>query len=349
MASAADDVRFSADLERSSNPNPDAFRGLHVTIGPGRAHTHVDDLRGVRNALAEATAADGVAPTTQPPPFAPSLIVGDFCTPAYGDLKRQQLSLAADLWRVRRRIRSLESAQNNKRPLPLAGQVGDVRHWTLCSAPEPAGTLPPEAEQEAVLFDLAAAAGLGAGTAGGLDLPALEDLLVTDFFAAAAGLEPAAGGLGLARFAGGGEVNLFGFEIFLFARPSLTPLTAGGGVAAGATADMVRTSRCQGTTRTAYRAGRVRHARSLVPYPVAVGSIFELFRAVWNLSARKVGRFLLGFDAFTRAVTRPSRPAGFGAPVRSPQPSRASPRPVFRVPPACVPRGQRAFRSIRGS
>ena len=197
------------------------------------------------------------------------------------------------------------------------------------------------------LFPLAA--GLGAGTAGGLDLPALEDLLVTDFFAAAAGLEPAAGGLGLARFAGGGEVNLFGFEIFLFARPSLTPLTAGGGVAAGATADMLRTSRCQGTTRTAYRAGRVRHARSLVPYPVAVGSIFELFRAVWNLSARKVGRFLLGFDAFTRAVTRPSRPAGFGAPVRSPQPSRASPRPVFRVPPACVPRGQRAFRSIRGS
>ena len=90
------------------------------------------------------------------------------------------------------------------------------------------------------LFPLAA--GLGAGTAGGLDLPALEDLLVTDFFAAAAGLEPAAGGLGLARFAGGGEVNLFGFEIFLFARPSLTPLTAGGGVAAGAMADMLRTS-----------------------------------------------------------------------------------------------------------
>ena len=130
------------------------------------------------------------------------------------------------------------------------------------------------------LFPLAA--GLGAGTAGGLDLPALEDLLATDFFAAAAGLEPAAGGLGLARFAGGGEVNLFGFEIFLFARPSLTPLTAGGGVAAGATADMVRTSRCQGTTHTVYRAGRVRHARSLVPYPVPVGSIFELFCAVWN-------------------------------------------------------------------
>ena len=122
------------------------------------------------------------------------------------------------------------------------------------------------------LFPLAA--GLGAGTAGGLDLPALEDLLATDFFAAAAGLEPAAGGLGLARFAGGGEVNLLGFEIFLFARPSLTPLTAGGGVAAGATADMVRTSRCQGTTRTVYRAGRVRHARSLVPYPVPSGFNF---------------------------------------------------------------------------
>ena len=196
------------------------------------------------------------------------------------------------------------------------------------------------------LFPLAA--GLGAGTAGGLDLPALEDLLATDFFAAAAGLEPAAGGLGLARFAGGGEVNLFGFEIFLFARPSLTPLTAGGGVAAGATADMLRTSRCQGTTRTAYRAGRVRHARSLVPYPVAVGSIFELFRAVWNLSARKVGRFRLGFDAFTRAVTRPSRPAS-SARQSSPQPLRASPTPVFRVPPACVPRGRGAFRSIRGS
>ena len=105
------------------------------------------------------------------------------------------------------------------------------------------------------------------GCAGGLDLPTdLDGLLAPGFFATTAGLAPpAGGGLGLTRFAGGGVTNLSGFEILRFARPSLTPTAAGGGVAAGAANDMVRTVRCRGTARTVCRAGRGPRARPMCP------------------------------------------------------------------------------------
>ena len=159
------------------------FRGLRVRPGPNRSGTHIEDWRdmGTRKALGEASSDNdshsgaGLSSSADAPNglphFLPELLVGDFCTDEYSARKAEQLKVARELWRVRRRIRDLEAihaAEEAKAKAILtqstAGGAGGppTRRWTLAAPVEPLSALPPASEQDGLLEDLAMRAGLAA-------------------------------------------------------------------------------------------------------------------------------------------------------------------------------------------
>ena len=159
------------------------FRGLAVTLGPGRSGSYHDDLRdpSLRNALAEAMqSSEGAGDTpgrtddeaAAAPFFLPELVVGDHATAAYGAHKCDQLTRAAELWRLKRRIRALEAAhsgliaeEGRARVAALhdAGRHGaeSLRCWELCENLGPTD-VPPRWEMDAALRDVGMRAALEA-------------------------------------------------------------------------------------------------------------------------------------------------------------------------------------------
>ena len=96
-----------------------SFRGLRVALPRGRstsvrAGSYVDDTRAFNHELATCLGheADSVTPS-----FAPELIVGEHCDAEYARLKTEQLRLAAELQRVRRRATTLQSCAAKPKPL----------------------------------------------------------------------------------------------------------------------------------------------------------------------------------------------------------------------------------------